>query len=71
MKSDNHGCSTCPPGQESYEYFEVGGYPGSLKSERVQYDYRTLDEELFSCVAKSLDEARQRRDNWLMSAHSP
>lgn len=65
MKTDVHGCSTTQPGQEQYEYFEVGGYPGGKKSKRVQYDYRTPQGKLFSCIAKSLDEARSRRDAWL------
>ena len=29
------------------------------------YDYRHTDGELFSCVAPTLKECRQRRDEWL------
>lgn len=54
MKSDVNGVSTCQEGQESYEFFA-----DSL----VQYDYR-FNGELFSCVAKSLDHARMKRDAW-------
>jgi hypothetical protein len=31
----------------------------------VQYDYRTLDGELFSTTAPTLAAARARRDEWL------
>ena len=64
MKTDNNGCSTCPVGEEQYEYFEVGGYPGGLKSTRVQYDYRDTDGELFSCVATCIEAARAKRHLW-------
>ena len=30
-----------------------------------QYDYRHTDNELFSTVAKTLDECRKRRDEWI------
>ena len=30
-----------------------------------QYDYRHTDGELFSTVAKTLDECRRRRDGWI------
>ena len=30
-----------------------------------QYDYRHFDGELFSIVAKTLDECRRRRDEWV------
>ncbi len=35
------------------------------RGQRVQYDYRAPDGRLFSCVAKSLEVARNRRDAWL------
>lgn len=61
MKSDVNGCSTTVPGQEQYEeYFSK--IHGRL---RVQYDYRTPEGKLFSCVAVTLEEARGRRDKWL------
>ena len=63
MKTDVNGCSTCPVGCENYEYYN---YRYQRKNVRmVQYDYRHTDGELFSCVARSLDEARERRDTWL------
>lgn len=65
MKSDINGCSTCMPGCENYESFthRIGRQTLRL----VQYDYRTPDGELFSCVAPSLANARALRDNWLKS----
>lgn len=59
MKTDVNGCSTTKAGQERHEEFK------SPRGKRVQYDYRTPQGKLFSCVANSLAEARQRRDNWL------
>lgn|GEM_PF-2195672 len=62
MKTDVDGCSTTAPGQEQYEEY----YDASMRGTRVQYDYRTPEGELFSCVAKSLEAARDRRDAWLV-----
>ena len=63
MKTDVQGTSKCPPGSEQYEYFN---YYGPRRGElRVQYDYRTPEGQLFSCIAKSLEIARARRDAWL------
>lgn len=59
MKSDSNGCSTCPQGCESFETFTSRG------KVKVQYDYRTPEGELFTCIAESLEVARQRRDEWL------
>ncbi len=63
MIRDNAGCSTCPRGQEQFEEF----YSELAKGMRVQYDYRTPDGTLFSTVAKTLEDARARRDRWLES----
>lgn len=63
MKSDIKGCSTCEPGQEVFEYYN---YPTSYGDvQKVQYDYRTPDGILFSCIGRSLEECRERRDAWL------
>jgi len=59
MKTDINGCSTCPPGEDHYEFYTFRG------QEYIQYDYRHTNGELFSCVAKTLTEARARRDEWL------
>lgn len=58
--NDNNGCSTCANGQEKFEV-----YTDSRGKECVQYDYRTEQGELFSCVAADLETCRKRRDNWL------
>ena len=64
MKSDRNGCSTCPIGGEQWEEFEA--FWASRGDEtRIQYDYRALDGALFGCIAKSLEEARAKRDEWL------
>ena len=60
MKTDVNGCSTTAAGQEQWEEYTY------LGREMVQYDYRTPQGKLFSCVAPSLDVARARRDAWLV-----
>lgn len=53
-------------GQEQYEFFEVEHLARRGKNAtRVQYDYRHTDGKLFSCVAKTLEDARAKRDQWL------
>jgi len=64
MRSDVNGCSTCPPGGEQWEEFEASWAPRGDRT-RVQYDYRTPSGKLFGCIAKSLEDARARRDAWL------
>ena len=61
------GVSLCAPGEERYEFFMVSDPVVRRRDggERVQYDYRTLEGKLFSCVAKTLEIARERRDKWL------
>lgn len=61
MKTDVNGCSTCPKGTEQYEEY----YSRVSRGNRVQYDYRTPEGKLFSCVAKTLEDARAKRDEWL------
>ena len=63
MKSDEKGRSTCKPGEEMFEFFETK--LGHQSASRVQYDYRTQEGILFSCIASSLNEARAKRDAWL------
>ena len=53
---------TQEPGQEKYVTFIAGAFRGT---EYFQYDYRHTDGELFSTVAKTLEECRKRRDKWL------
>ena len=54
--------SNCPTGQEDYVEFEATFHPGEM---RVQYDYRHTNGKLFSCIAKTLEAARAKRDEWL------
>ena len=59
-----HGVSTTTtPGTEQYEVFYTGYR--TRRKKHYQYDYRHTDGELFSCVAETLTECRQRRDEWL------
>lgn len=54
--------TTTEKGQEQYARFVAGAFRGTIY---FQYDYRHTDGELFSTVAKSLEECRRRRDEWL------
>lgn len=61
--SINHnGCSVCEQGKENYTTFRPAHRP---RQTFYQYDYRHTDGELFSTVALSLEECRERRDEWL------
>jgi hypothetical protein len=57
--TENGVSTTLTPGQEQHEEFEHRGEP------RVQYDFRAADGKLFSCVGRSLDDCRRKRDAWL------
>lgn len=60
MSMTENGISTTTvQGQEQYETFTAAG------KKRVQYDYRHTDGKLFSCVGKTLDICRAKRDAWL------
>ncbi len=61
--NDEHGCSVCTAGNENHEKFRTR--LGRKLVTRYQYDYRHTDGELFSTVATSLRECRERRDKWL------
>lgn len=59
---NQNGRSTCASGCENYTT-----YTTKLSGKRVkmyQYDYRTPNGMLFSCVGKSLAECRKKRDEW-------
>lgn len=56
--------STCQEGTEQYEEYDSFIMRRKLRK-LVQYDYRTSEGKLFSCIAKTLKQARQRRDKWL------
>ena len=49
-------------GEEKFVKFRSGAFKGRTF---YQYDYRHTDMELFSTVAKTLDECRRRRDEWV------
>jgi hypothetical protein len=53
------------PGHEQYEIFHAPSRRGKSGPERCQYDYRDRDGELFSCVAVSLEAAREKREAWV------
>ena len=55
--------TTTTPGTEQHEVFYTGYR--TRRKKHYQYDYRHTDGELFSCVAPTLKECRQRRDEWL------
>lgn len=57
---NNNGCSICAKGSEKYVR-----YTACNRKKYYQYDYRTDAGELFSCVAPTLEQCRQRRDMWL------
>lgn len=64
MKTDVNGCSTTQKGQEQWEEY----YSIHARDYRIQYDYRTPNGELFSCIAIDLESARAKRDEWLKKA---
>lgn len=55
--------TTITPDTEQYERF-ISAQRGK-RTVFYQYDYRATDGSLFSTVAKTLKECRQRRDEWL------
>ena len=62
-KLTHNGVSTTvTPRTEAYEIFISAFRP---RRKRYQYDYRASNGELFSTVAPTLKECRQRRDAWL------
>lgn len=55
--------TTTTPGTEQCERF-MSAHRGK-RTLFYQYDFRANDGSLFSTVAKTLKECRQRRDEWL------
>lgn len=53
-------------GQEQFEEFYPRGQKPTEFNKRVQYDYRHTNGKLFSTIAVSLEEARERRDKWIL-----
>ncbi|WP_070465961.1 DUF3873 family protein [Porphyromonas sp. HMSC065F10] len=50
------------PGEEKFVKFHSGAFKGRTF---YLYDYRHTVMELFSTVAKTLDECHRRRDGWV------
>lgn len=60
MSMTENGVSTTQEnGKEQYEEFIAMG------KTRIQYDYRHTNGRLFSCVGKTLETCRAKRDAWL------
>lgn len=59
-----NGISVCPEAEERYVYFNLTPRPRK-KSRYCQYDYRLPSGELFSTVAPTLEQCRQKRNQWL------
>ena len=59
---NSNGCSVCEQGKENYTTFRSTHRP---KRTFYQYDYRHTNGELFSTVAPTLADCRNRRDEWL------
>jgi hypothetical protein len=58
-----NGCSVCRTGEENYTAF----HPVHRHSRVLyQYDYRHGDGKLFSCVASTLEQCREKRDRWIL-----
>ena len=57
----------CEPGEERWQTFTVAGYPSryAARQRHVEYNYRLPDGELFITTARTLAEARQKRDRWM------
>jgi hypothetical protein len=63
--SINHnGCSVCAAGAENYTKFRPAHRPNKVF---YQYDYRHTDNELFSIVAPTLEQCREKRDKWIQA----
>jgi len=61
--NDSNGCCVCEQGKENYTTFRPAHRPKQIF---FQYDFRYAgDGDLFSTVAPTLAECRQRRDEWL------
>ena len=53
---------TQTPGEEKNVKCCLGAFRGQIY---YQYDYRYFNENLFSTLAKTLEECRRQRDEWL------
>ena len=63
-----NGVSTCTAlGTEKYEKFHIGRRP---RKAMIQDDYRHTDGELYSTVAPTLEQCREKRNLWLNEKES-
>ena len=61
---NQNGCSVCGKGEEIYTSFRLEYRPNQLF---YQYDYRSNDGDLFSCVSPTLAQCREKRDKWVQA----
>ena len=61
--------TTTAPRTEQYEKFYSARH--GRKVQRIMYDYRASNGDLFSTVAPTLRECRIRRDAWLATHQLP
>ena len=61
---NQNGCSVCKAGEEKYIKCVLGAFLGNIY---YQYDYRHTDGELFSTLAPTLEQCRERRDKWMQA----
>jgi hypothetical protein len=60
---NQNGCSVCKAGEENYTTFRPAHRSNTVF---YQYDYRHKN-ELFSTVAPTLEQCREKRDKWLQT----
>jgi len=62
---NQNGCSVCATGEEKYTAF----YPAHRPTQRYyQYDFRyNKDGKLFSTIAPTLEQCREKRDKWIQA----
>jgi len=60
---NQNGCSVCKEGEENYTTFSPAHRPNETF---YQYDYR-YQSELFSTVAPTLEQCREKRDKWIQA----
>ncbi len=58
---------TSRPGEEQWGVY----HSRVLNADLVQYDYRHTDGTPFSCVDRTLEKCRARRDRWLAMLPQP
>jgi hypothetical protein len=62
---NQNGCSVCKVGEENYTTFRPVHRSNAVL---FQYDYRHKNgSELFSTVAPTLEQCREKRDKWLQA----